>query len=266
MAFNGKASQTQLKPMAQEVKEAKVIADAAQKAASQSLDDFMPDLKKAGDALDEAKEDLKDFEDVLTAFGELKDLKEGDFPPAIQTGSYYEKIDGMKLDRAIIDACRTAVQDGQISVDDAKRVYDTVADGNKETRCERWTVLYCLQEFKWAQAAHDLLIEELKKVPQEGISGSPAKKARTSSTGYYETIDGFKCDRAIIDICREAAALNETGDAPINDEYAQKVWAKASDANKVTDAEKWTVRYCLSNFKWEPSAYALVMDELHKAD
>jgi len=182
----------------------------------------------------------------------------------VVTGSsYYETIDGMKLDRGIIDACRTAVAgagDGRVSVEDAQRVFAEVADGNKETKVERWTVRYCLQEFNWTEAAHDWLVEELKKVPQEGISGSPSKRARTSTGGYYETIDGFKCDRGIIDVCREV--IVGQGDGRVSQDDAKKVWEKAADGNKVTNCEKWTLRYCVSSFNWTREAHDWIMAQL----
>jgi len=63
-------------------REAKNTADAAAKAAAAAAADFMPDLKKAGDAQDKAAETLKEFaEGPLAAFGELKDLKDTDFEP-----------------------------------------------------------------------------------------------------------------------------------------------------------------------------------------
>jgi len=198
----------------------------------------------------------------MQAFTELKEMKEGDFdPPPEKTTT----IDGMSLDRAIIDACRLAISgpgDGRVSVDDAKKVFLVVADGNKETRVERWTVRYCLQEFNWTEAAHDWLIEELKKVPQEAMSGSPAKKARTSTTGYYETVDGYKCDKGIIDACREGVAGQ--GDGRISAADAEKVWEKAADGGRVTDAEKWTIRYCLSGFNWTRQAHDWTLDKLRQ--
>lgn len=104
-------SLAELKEKAAAAKEAKAAADAAERSASQSVHDFMPDMKNAGDALDEVKEELKEFtEGALQAFNELKDVKEGDFKDEIPTGSsYYETIDGLRCDRAIIDSCRTAV-------------------------------------------------------------------------------------------------------------------------------------------------------------
>jgi len=67
---------------AQAAKAAKAAADASEKEAAQSLEHFMPDLKKCGDALDTAKEDVTEFNDgPLKAFHELQDAKDGDFAP-----------------------------------------------------------------------------------------------------------------------------------------------------------------------------------------
>lgn len=235
----------------------------AHTAAEKSLADFMPELKEAGDNLDEAKDYVKSFVEAMQAFTELKEMKEGDFdPPPEKTTT----IDGMSLDRAIMDACRTAVAgagDGRVSVEDAKTVFEKIADDNKETQAERWTLRYCMQEFKWTEAAHDWIVEELKKVPQEGAAAeSPSKRAKTDGAGYYETIDGFKCDRAIIDACREA--MGGQGDGRVSVEDAHKVWAKAADGNQVTNAEKWTLRYCLASFKWTRAAHDWMMEEFHK--
>lgn len=265
--------QTELKDKFAAAKDAKAAADAAERAASQSVHDFMPDMKMAGDALDEAKEEIKDFtEGALQAFHELKELKQGDFKDEVHSGSsYYETIDGLRCDRGIVDACRTAVsgtEDGRVQVEDAKKVFEQVADGNKETACERWTVRYCLQEFKWTEAAHDWLVDELKQVVQVGVTGSPAKKARTSGGGYYEKIDGYQCDRGILDACREA--VGQVGEVVgvfgrISVDDARKVWAKAADGNQVTDAEKWTIRYCLSSFTWTREAHDWILEQLQKA-
>jgi hypothetical protein len=260
----GEANLADLKEKAQAAKEAEAFFKAAEKSAKDSLAAFMPDLKKAGDALDEAKEDLMDFEEgALQSFTELKDLSEGDFKAESEGwsgSSYYETIDGMKLDRGIIDACRGAVAgSGRVSVDDAKKVFVEVADGGRATACERWTVRYCLQEFKWADAAQTWLIESLATL--KGGQG-PAKKAKTSGKGYYETVDGFKCDRAIIDSCREALSA----DGIISKEEAQTVWAKAADGNQVTDAERWTVRYVVSAFNFAEPAQDFIMAKLGGAE
>jgi len=262
----GEANLASLKEKAQAAKEAESAAKATDKGAKENLAAFMPDLKNAGDNLDGAKEDVKDFEEgALQSFAELKDLKEDSdiFKEQTPSGSYYETFDGMKLDRGIIDACRTAVMgrgDGRVSADDAKKVFEEAADGSRVTSCERWTLRYCLQEFKWTEDAQTYLFEELKNIKG---GQSPAKKAKTSGTSYYETIDGFKCDRGIIDACRES--IVGEGDGRVSQEDAQKVWAKAADGKQVTDAERWTVRYCVSAFNFTESAHDWIMDQLKKA-
>ena len=165
-------------------------------------------------------------------------------------GSYYETIDGARCDRAVIDSCREGVAgkgDGRISVEDAKKVYETLADGGKLTRTERWTFYYCLMHFKWTAAAHDWIIDALKEVVEEDQDAEPAaKKAKTEGASYYETIDGMKCDRAIVDACRDAIAGR--GDGRVSLEDAKMVWEKALDGGKVTRRERWTLRYCLKEF------------------
>jgi hypothetical protein len=74
--------QADLKEKLQAAKDAKAEADNASKAASQNLENFMPELKKTGDDLDKANADLAAFAaGALQAYGELKDLKEDDFIP-----------------------------------------------------------------------------------------------------------------------------------------------------------------------------------------
>jgi len=262
------ARQEELVQQQAAAKEAKEAAVEEGKIAKKNLQDFMPDLKAAGDALDEAKQDLDDFTSgALAAYAELKEWKEGDFaPPPVSTGaSYYESIDGMSCDRGIIDACRTAVAgqgDGRVSVEDPKQVFEKVADGGKETQKERWTLRYCMQAFKWTEGAHDWIVEELKKVPQEGLQGSPSKKARTEGGGYYEVIDGYKCDRGIVDACHDSV-LGQ-GDGRISRDDAEKVWAKAKDGTKVSDAEKWTLRYCFANFNWTRAGHDWLLEQLQQ--
>jgi len=75
-------TQEDLKAAADKAKEEKDAAAEGVKAAKQSLDDFLPDLKAAGDALDESKVSLEDFtEGPLASYGELKDLTEDTFKP-----------------------------------------------------------------------------------------------------------------------------------------------------------------------------------------
>merc|ERR1719331_2479070 len=94
---------------------------------------------------------------------EPTELKE---PETKKAKSYYEQIDGMKLDAKVVEVCREAVKgrgDGRVSVEDCKKVVESVLDGGKMTQAERWTVRYCLTEFNWTGAAVDHLHEVIKK-------------------------------------------------------------------------------------------------------
>jgi len=244
-------------------KEEKESAAAASKAAKKSLDDFLPELKEAGGALDEAKGFLENFvEGALATFTLMKDLTEETFKEPEPQASYYQTIDGKQCDRAIIEACGEAVAgqgDGRVSVEDAHKIFEKVADGGKETAVERWTMRYCLTHFRWTEAAHDWIVEESKKISQEGGSEeSPTKRAKTGSS-YYETIDGMKCDRGIVDACRQA--VEGQGDGRVSKEDAEKVWAEAADGNKVTNAEKWTLRYCLTSFRFTRAGHDYIMEK-----
>merc|ERR1711976_177179 len=125
-----------------------------------------------------------------------------------------------------------------------------------------------MQIFNWAEDAHDWMIEEMKKVPG-GLSEEErqAKRARTSTgKGYYETVDGFKCDLEIVDVCRDAtAATGADGlEGRISLEDARKVWERATISSKVTDCEKWTLRMCLTLFKWSRAGHDFVNEQICK--
>ena len=171
--------------------------------------------------------------------------------------SYYEKIDGVSCDRGIVDACREAVKgqgDGRVSVEDAKLVFQKVADGGRETETERWTVRYCLAEFNFTEAARKWLVESCKDVVQEAEDEEPAvKKRRLLGGAYYETVDGVGCDRGIVDACREA--VDGAGDGRISVDDAKKVFDKVADGGTATQCERWTLRYCMTEFNWTDAAH-----------
>jgi len=181
--------------------------------------------------------------------------------------SYYETVDGVKCDKGVIDACREAVEgkgDGRVSVEDATKVLKEVVDGGKVTRCERWTIRYCLTEFKWTEAAVEYFNEAVKKCPggdEGGEAEEPAtKKAKTEN--YYETIDGMKLDNDIITACREA--VKGQGDGRVSTDDAKKVFEKAADSNIVTRCERWTIRYCMTEFNWTEAALDYFLEAVKK--
>jgi len=175
--------------------------------------------------------------------------------------SYYETIDGARCDRAIVNACRDAVagaEDDRISVENARKVFDVIANEDSITATERWTLYYCLTTFKWTDAAHDWIVFNIRlnMIGEE----PPMKKARTGATSYYEVIDGMKTKRAIVDLCRDS--VSGKGDGRVSVEDAKKIWAKALDGGKITRTERWTVRLCLTEFKWTRAAHDWVLEEI----
>jgi hypothetical protein len=261
------SSETGSKASFEAAEKAKTDGKAELAAAQAAVKSFEKEMKQFAVKLTEAKDSLEYFkEGPAKAFAELKDLTEETYK-VVEAKSYYQIIDKQKCDREVIDACRAAVAgqgDGRVSVDDAKKVFATIADGNKVTRIERWTLRYCFEEFKWTDAAHDALVAACKACPQEDEPDEPAaKKAKSDATGYYEVIDGKKCKRAIVDICREAIAGQ--GDGRVSVEDAEKIWAKAADGGKVTDVEKWTLRYCLGDFNFTRAAHDYLGEKLAAA-
>merc|ERR1711870_152909 len=104
----------------------------------------------------------------------------------------------------------------------------------------------------------------IQKIDNEHGDGEPAtKKPKTESASYYATMDGLKCDRAIIDAC--ATAVEGQGDGRVSIDDAKKVWEKAADGGKVTKAERWTVRHCLTHFKFTEPAMDFMKENLKKA-
>lgn len=244
-------------------KAAKGEADAEQKAAAQSLQDFMPELKQAGDDLDDAKKAVDAFASgPSAAFADLKDFKDGDFI----VKSYFQTIDGMKMDRAVIETCQAGIDDpdspNRITEENAKKIFENISDGGRVTRNERWTLRYCLAAFKWDEAAHDWIVNEVAKLEN---SDPPAKRSKGGKS-YYQQIDGVRCDRSIVDACDKGISEENPTPGRVTLEDAVKVWNEAADGNKVTECERWTLRLALSKFTFTREAHDYIVEQLSKVD
>jgi hypothetical protein len=94
--------------------------------------------------------------------------------------SYYQFIDGVKMDGEILDLSRKAVGDrgdGRISLYDAEKIYEAVVDENKYTDVERDTVAYVMKEFRWTDAAYDWFMQKLSGLTEpEGIQRMPIEE------------------------------------------------------------------------------------------
>jgi len=67
--------------------------------------------------------------------------------------SYYKVIDGAKYDAALLLEIEDAMQDGQVSEAEAKRLYNAALDGKGITGIEQATFRYALKTFKFTDAA-----------------------------------------------------------------------------------------------------------------
>jgi len=174
--------------------------------------------------------------------------------------SYYQTIEGVSCDKAIIDACTEAVVgqgDGRVSLEDAEKVFAKIKDAGTVTKNEVWTLRYCLSEYNFTEAASDWITSQVKAMTQ--WDGEKFAK-ETGGSSYYEKVDGKDCDHSIIVACRKAVA--GVGDGRVSMDDAKAVLAEALDGGKVTDVEKWTLRLCLSEFNWTQAAHDWIIDEL----
>ncbi len=80
--------------------------------------------------------------------------------------SYYKEIDGKKYDKALLEAAEKAVEgvnDGRISVEDAKILLENVKDGNTYSDIEKATIAYIRKNFKWTEKADQWFRTEIRK-------------------------------------------------------------------------------------------------------
>ena len=98
--------------------------------------------------------------------------------------SYYKVINGNKYDRGMIEIVEEAAagqEDGRISIDGAKKLYEAIIDGNKITQIEQKSLAYIKENYKFTEAAEEWLTEELaswiarKGDQQTKVKQSPAE-------------------------------------------------------------------------------------------
>jgi len=118
--------------------------------------------------------------------------------------SYYKIIDGVRYDREMLDIAEEAVKgqgDGRISVEDAKKLYEAIIDGNTVTEIEEVTLVYIRGNFKFTDAADEWLKKEmeawLEKKNGKKKSSPKSKKVKPlkSITGNLESGNDKKLDK-----------------------------------------------------------------------
>jgi hypothetical protein len=69
--------------------------------------------------------------------------------------SFYKIIDGKRIDSRVLQVTQEAANrnNGLLTLDDAQRIYEAVAEDDIYTYAEKNTVLYILSNFKWTEQA-----------------------------------------------------------------------------------------------------------------
>lgn len=79
---------------------------------------------------------------------------------------YYTTIDGIKMDKSLIEAADAAVAgagDGRISLADAEKLLAAVKDGDSYTDVEKATVKHIRENYKWTDEADAWFRAEINK-------------------------------------------------------------------------------------------------------
>lgn len=77
------------------------------------------------------------------------------------------EVDGMLLDRGMLQACRSGLaDDGVVDALEAIKIFNEAADDGTLTRAERWTFRFLLSAHTFTDAAFNFLNEALSKMPQ----------------------------------------------------------------------------------------------------
>ena len=87
--------------------------------------------------------------------------------------SYYKTIDGVKMDKALLDCADTCVAgrgDGRISMADAETLLAEVKDGNSYTDVEKATVKHIRENYKWTDEADEWFRKQINLWNLEGHS------------------------------------------------------------------------------------------------
>jgi len=212
--------------------------------------------------LKEKEKDLESAKNAAAAFKFLFNRKDSlpEASPEEVLLEHLKIVDGIELDGAVIAACTEACKGGKpVTPEVAAKIFSKFSQDDHISKEERWTLRYCLSKFEWEEEAQKKITESCQKVmAAEGVTPPPAKKRKTVG-GYYEKMDGVKCDRGIIEACREA--VDGAGDGRVSLEDAKKVFAATIDGGQVTNYERWSLVYCLTEFVWTSAAQSWFVGE-----
>ncbi len=164
---------------------------------------------------------------------------------------YYKVIDGLTVDAdllALAERANHADQEGWISLDTAKKLFDLVIDGGVYSAVERATVTYILDHMRWRPEAKQWFVNELHT--WEVMKSQPV----------HREIEGKTVDHALYGIAEEAVKTNTDG--LINEADAMVLYKAVIDGGIYTSVEWETMRLIRKNMRWRPEAKAWFEREL----
>mmetsp|Transcript_53034 Transcript_53034/g.147651 ORF Transcript_53034/g.147651 Transcript_53034/m.147651 type:complete len:257 (-) Transcript_53034:525-1295(-) len=156
--------------------------------------------------------------------------------------SYYKVIDGVKYDRALLEAVESFAKDGQVGYPEAKQLWRDAEDGKDVTDIEKATLEYAMTAFKFSEKA----LAFMKTYVSVG-----------KHTSYYQVIDGVKYERELLESAQKAAA-----DGQVSWREAKELLEQASDGKGMTGTERNTLEYVLEKLKFTDKARAYLEKEL----
>ncbi len=130
-------------------------------------------LEKEVNKLKLTEEELKDINELLK---EELDARERELV-AISSElekrkiSYYKQIGGKRYKALTLKLADESVEgrgDGRISMEDARKIFDTISDGKAYTQVEKETLKYLRKNYKWTESADELFRKKVRSWAAKG--------------------------------------------------------------------------------------------------
>ncbi len=119
---------------------------------------------------------LKELKNQIELMEEQLDEKEREIEVlgqelAARKISYYKQIDGKRYKAITLKMAEEAVAgkgDGRISMEDAKKIFETISDGKSYTQVEKDTMRYLRDHFHWTDSADELFRKKVRSWAAKG--------------------------------------------------------------------------------------------------
>eukprot|EP00435_Cladocopium_sp_Y103_P071563 s737_g37.t2 len=151
-------------------------------------------------------------------------------------------VDGVKCDRALLEAAERVASNGPICLVDAMDLWDKAKDGSRITEVERHTLGWVLEHLEFTEKGRAFMEQQL-------LDGS-----------YYTSIGRTKYSRKLL---QRAEAFS--AEQSISQQQAVDLWQSALDGERLGDCERRTLRYVLQNLNATTGARKFLLAKLDPA-